>query len=51
MNYQRLGAMILLAACTLPAVRAEQKISVEGAISAINGTRIELFGGLVKIEA
>ena len=50
MNYQRVGAMVLLAASILPAVHAGQKISVEGAISAIGGTRIELYGGLVKIE-
>lgn len=45
-------AILLAAAIGLPpGLHAQSKIGVEGAISAINGTRIELYGGLVKIEA
>ncbi len=45
-------SILLLSAMLLPAgLSAKAKTSVEGNISAINGTRIELFNGLVKFEA
>ncbi len=51
MRSKKLG-ILLLSAVLLPAgLGAAAKISVEGSISAINGTKIELFNGLVKFEA
>lgn len=49
---RRLFLLTALAAAAIPvALSAQTKIGVEGAITAVNGTRIELYGGLVKIEA
>ncbi len=51
MKSKNIGTL-LLSAMLLPAgLSAKAKTSVEGNISAINGTRIELFNGLVKFEA
>ncbi len=46
-----LGALAGLALIAPTQVRAQEKIDLEGAISAVNGTRIELFGGIVSFEA
>lgn len=46
------SGVLLLAALALPgALNAANKIGIEGPITAISGTRIELFNGLVKVEA
>jgi Domain of unknown function (DUF5666) len=47
----RLGAILLMSLAIPAAVNAAVKISIEGPITAISGTRIELFNGLVKVEA
>ena len=47
----RLPAVICGALALSASLPAQIKIGVEGAISAINGTKIELYNGLVKFEA
>ena len=47
----RLGVLLLVSLAIPAAVNAAVKISIEGPITAISGTRIELFHGLVKVEA
>lgn len=44
--------LLALTCSAIPAtLHAAVRISVEGPITAVNGTRIELFNGLVKVEA
>jgi hypothetical protein len=47
------AAGLLIAAVLVPPaeLQAQSKIEFEGAISAVSGTSIELFGGLVRFEA
>ncbi len=47
----RLSAVLLMSLAIPAALSAVVKISIEGPITAISGTRIELFNGLVKVEA
>ena len=47
----RLPAVVFSALALSASLPAQTKIGVEGAISAINGTKIELYNGLVKFEA
>jgi hypothetical protein len=46
----RLGALLLGAAAMQAGLQAQTEIGVEGPITAIHGTQIELFNGLVKFE-
>ena len=50
-NGLRLGVLFMMSLAIPAAVNAAVKISIEGPITAISGTRIELFNGLVKVEA
>ena len=51
MKSKNMGACFGILLLSAAGLCAQTKIGVEGAISAINGTRIDLFNGLVKIEA
>ena len=46
----RLPAVVCSALALSASLPAQTKIGVEGAISAISGTKIELYNGLVKFE-
>ena len=45
------GALLLTCFAIPSELNAAVRISVEGPITAISGTKIELFNGLVKVEA